>query len=163
MEKGKTVVVAVDRCKGSDEAFAIMLKVVKAQTDKVVLVHARPKKVPPPDPVTGTNAQKEFYIYHQKPVQDMEDDFTEEIFVKYKKLAKEAGVDVSLEELQGDARHCIVNYCAEAKADLLIIGNRGRHGVVKLLLGSVSEYVVHHATCSVLVARASPTDTKTEE
>jgi nucleotide-binding universal stress UspA family protein len=134
MEKGKTVVVAVDRCKGSDEAFAMMLKVVNAQTDKVVLVHARPKKVSPPDLATETN---DYYIYYQKPLQEMEDDLTEEIFVKYKKLAKEAGVDASLEELQGDARHCLVKYCAEVKADLLIIGNRGRHGVVKLLLGSV--------------------------
>jgi hypothetical protein len=37
--------------------------------------------------------------------------------------------------------------------DLLVIGSRGRTGLVKFLLGSVSQKVLHHAPCSVRVAR----------
>jgi len=37
--------------------------------------------------------------------------------------------------------------------DLLVIGSRGRTGLVKTLLGSVSQKVLHHAPCSVRVAR----------
>ena len=37
------------------------------------------------------------------------------------------------------------------QADLLIVGSRGRTGLSQLLLGSVSNYVTHHARCSVLV------------
>ncbi|NEQ55624.1 MAG: universal stress protein, partial [Leptolyngbya sp. SIO3F4] len=39
-------------------------------------------------------------------------------------------------------------------ADLIIVGNRGFSGISELLIGSVSNYVLHHAPCSVLVIHA---------
>lgn len=38
-------------------------------------------------------------------------------------------------------------------ADLIIMGRRGRSGFSELLLGSVSNYVMHHAPCSVLTVQ----------
>jgi nucleotide-binding universal stress UspA family protein len=40
--------------------------------------------------------------------------------------------------------------------DLCVVGSHGRTGLTRLLLGSVSERVVRHATCDVLVARGEP-------
>jgi nucleotide-binding universal stress UspA family protein len=40
----------------------------------------------------------------------------------------------------------------ESDAGLVVVGRRGLGGVKRLLMGSVSEGVVHHARCSVLVA-----------
>jgi nucleotide-binding universal stress UspA family protein len=47
----------------------------------------------------------------------------------------------------------IVEFAADQKADLLVIGTRGNTGFKKLLLGSVSSGVVTHAACPVLVVR----------
>lgn len=49
----------------------------------------------------------------------------------------------------------IVNTANAVGADLIAVGARGHGAFHRLLLGSVSEYVLHHADCPVLVARGS--------
>ena len=45
----------------------------------------------------------------------------------------------------------IVNEAAGKKADMIIIGRRGRSGLMKVLMGSVAAKVIGHAPCKVLV------------
>jgi nucleotide-binding universal stress UspA family protein len=47
----------------------------------------------------------------------------------------------------------IVNYADREKADLIVIGTRGRSGVIKMLLGSVASGIVTYASCPVLVVK----------
>jgi len=44
---------------------------------------------------------------------------------------------------------------ASEGADLLVVGSRGRGGFTSALLGSVSQNIAHHATCPVLIIRAT--------
>jgi nucleotide-binding universal stress UspA family protein len=47
----------------------------------------------------------------------------------------------------------LLNYAEQEKADLIIIGTRGRSGLSKMLLGSVASGVVTFAPCPVVVVR----------
>jgi nucleotide-binding universal stress UspA family protein len=47
----------------------------------------------------------------------------------------------------------IVNYSEDAKAELIVIGTRGRSGFKRLLLGSVASDTVMYAHCPVLVVK----------
>ena len=47
----------------------------------------------------------------------------------------------------------IVDYAEDQNMDLIVVGNRGRSGFAKLLLGSVASKVVTYATCPVLVIK----------
>jgi len=47
----------------------------------------------------------------------------------------------------------IVEYAVSEKADLIVIGTRGRSGIGKMLLGSVASGVVTYAPCPVVVVK----------
>ena len=51
------------------------------------------------------------------------------------------------------AESAIIRKAHACKPDLIVVGSHGRSGINRLLLGSVSENVLHHATCPVRVSR----------
>ncbi len=53
----------------------------------------------------------------------------------------------------GNPAETILNTIEEENIDLLIVGNSGKHGLNRFLLGSVAEKVVRSAKCPVLVVR----------
>jgi nucleotide-binding universal stress UspA family protein len=55
--------------------------------------------------------------------------------------------------LFGSPESRIVETAEEFEADLIIVGSHGYSRWERLLLGSVSDSVVHHAPCSVMVVR----------
>jgi nucleotide-binding universal stress UspA family protein len=59
------------------------------------------------------------------------------------------------EMAMGRPERAIVAATERDGADLAVVGHRGLTGVRRVLLGSVSEHVAHHAACSVLVVRAT--------
>src|SRR5829696_10429269 len=54
---------------------------------------------------------------------------------------------------EGGAPQEIVRLAEEIGAGLIVIGSRGRGGIRRALMGSVSDSVVRHAHCPVLVVR----------
>jgi nucleotide-binding universal stress UspA family protein len=66
-------------------------------------------------------------------------------------LGKVAAVERSV--VVGPAGEHIVNAANDPGTDLAVVGARGLGAFKRLLLGSVSEHVLHHAECPVLIVR----------
>jgi nucleotide-binding universal stress UspA family protein len=60
-------------------------------------------------------------------------------------------VEVRPRVVEGHAAEALL--AASAGAELLVVGSRGHGGFVEALLGSVSQNMVHHARCPVVVIR----------
>lgn len=62
-------------------------------------------------------------------------------------------IDISTDVLFGSPESRIVETADELKPNLVVVGSHGYSAWERLFLGSVSDSVVHHAPCSVLVVR----------
>ena len=69
------------------------------------------------------------------------------------KTSKFNSLQVSSQMIQGSPAQMIVEEAERWGADLIVMGSRGLGAWSRLLLGSVSNSVVHHAKCSVEIIR----------
>lgn len=60
---------------------------------------------------------------------------------------------VEKEIIPGIPKQIIVDEAKQFDADLVVVGSHGYGFIDRLILGSVSNYVLHNAPCSVLVVR----------
>ena len=67
--------------------------------------------------------------------------------------ARAGGADATGLTWDGDAGEAIVEAAEAESADLIVVGTHERGAVGRLFLGSVSDYVVRHARCPVMVVR----------
>ncbi|WP_017317636.1 universal stress protein [Mastigocladopsis repens] len=67
--------------------------------------------------------------------------------------ANKAGVITEFSQNLGDPGQVICEVARNWQADLIIVGRRGRRGLSEFFLGSVSNYVLHNASCSVLTVQ----------
>ena len=84
-------------------------------------------------------------------------DLTAELMAGAKKRLAKLGEKLTVAEDRlwlemGSPKTEIVRVAEENKADLIVVGSHGRHGLA-LLLGSTANGVLHHATCDVLAVR----------
>jgi len=70
-------------------------------------------------------------------------------------LAEAAGVPVTTAIEVGRPAHHVLEYADDHDVDLIVLGTRGRGGLPRRLLGSVTQYVVAHAEVPVHVVPAA--------
>lgn len=71
----------------------------------------------------------------------------------YRQDAASKNIPVEIDCKVGTPGSSICDRAKKWGADLIVIGRRGNSGLKELLLGSVSNYVVHHADRSVLIVQ----------
>ena len=131
------IVVGVD---GSDEsvkatAWAAEQARVTGGTLELLIVWARPMSYGLPLVVGGYNPEHEAQAVVEKTA---------------------SGIDLPADRLRThvvNAAPALALVERSKSADLLVVGSRGHGGFAELLLGSVSDHCVHHASCTVVVVR----------
>ncbi|MGP8077927.1 MAG: universal stress protein [Thermoplasmata archaeon] len=77
-----------------------------------------------------------------------------EILDRAVRQAEERGLaQVRGELLEDHPAEAILHFAEQEHADLIVMGSRGYSATARLLLGSVSDAVIHHARVAVLVVR----------
>lgn len=79
--------------------------------------------------------------------------FYQAIHERYVAEANAREIKFASKVLQGHIGESIVNYANDNAVDLIVMGSYGRSAISRLLMGSVSNYVVRHARCPVMVVK----------
>jgi nucleotide-binding universal stress UspA family protein len=76
----------------------------------------------------------------------------------YCQQAQAKGINAELVLRVGKADGIICEVARAWNADLIVLGQREHQGLKEATLGSISNYVLHHAPCSVLLVRSPIVD-----
>jgi nucleotide-binding universal stress UspA family protein len=137
------VVVGVDGSEGSELALEFGFEESAARGAELVAVRAFPGRVPP-------EVESELpLIYDADDVRREESRQLAELLTRHRDRFPE--VPVTERVRSGRAARTLVE--ASADAQLVVVGARGRGGFAGLLLGSVSQAVLHHTRCPVAIVR----------
>lgn len=121
------------------QAKVLLLRVVPTLSEEYTAISA-----PTMYPILGIgNAAHTLYEAHKKvAAQELR---------KIEQMLMQNGVatvEVRLEE--GSAKYVIVELAKKRHCDLIVMSTHGRSGLGRTLLGSVTDYVIHHGNCPVL-------------
>lgn len=78
-----------------------------------------------------------------------------DLFEALEQRCKDAGIECAFLELDGPAGETLCETAAKSDVRLIVIGAHGWGRVGRLIHGSVSTYVLHHASVPVLVVQGA--------
>jgi len=97
-------------------------------------------------------ASPEYFAQLEKSVGEAAQGIIQSALTKLK-ATEDKSLKLSSEIIQGFPKQVIVEEAERWNADLVVMGSRGLSTWNRLLLGSVSNSVVHHVNCSVEIVR----------
>ncbi|MBO9998426.1 MAG: universal stress protein [Cyanobacteria bacterium SID2] len=153
----KRILVAVDDSSSAPKVFQHALNTAIHEGAALRIFHCTTmQRVSEAVPLMGTgigidlSSSKMMFELQQEHLKK-ETDRVEKMLQTYCKQAEEKGVSVSSESKFGDPGSWICDIARSWEADLIVLGRRGNRGLKEVFLGSVSNYVLHQASCSVMV------------
>lgn len=145
MPSFKSILCPVDFSGNSRHALVVAADLAKSWGATLTIAHVwQPPLYGSPDaPVAGTV------------IQSLVDD-AERMLDEWQAAVQSDGLEIARTKITtGVPWHEILELAKGASADLIVMGTHGRTGLKHVLIGSVAEKVVRHATCDVLVVRGS--------
>lgn len=153
------ILAAVDRSDVSQQTFAAAVELAKTLKAQLMLINVlSPLEATYPAPLYSARAAypvapESMHLYVQQ-WQTVEQEGLEFLRAKTE-IATAAGITTEFTQALGDPGHAICTLARSWNANLIMIGRRGYTGLGELFIGSVSNYVMHHAPCSVLTVQGT--------
>lgn len=161
----RKILVAIDRSPQADVVFEQALELAKTEEASLMLFHCLPSDLHSNSlyaDVYGVGLVN--YSHEMQEQVRKEREEAREWLASYCQTATAQGVPTEWDVKVGDAQKVIPELADSWDADLVVLGRRGHRGITEIVLGSVSNYVVHHAPCSVLIVQGiNPTVDETPE
>lgn len=147
----KILLVPVDGSEGSGKAAALAAHLAGKLDVPLRLLFAFPEDAVEAFglPVTSNSAQYKYFS--PDAFAQLRDQSAEQAFKAARDAMGEAGVSVEQEVVSGIAAPAILEYVSGVSDPMIVIGSRGLGRVKELVIGSVSQRILHHAGCPVLV------------
>ena len=134
------ILIAVDGSESASKAFRRSVYLAQKCNSKLDLVHVVQCEV-------GGDSANTFEM-----IEELKDK-AKKILEEYRIEAVKNNVPIQITIMQGDPATVIIELAKAKSYDLIIMGTRGRSSFQELLIGSVSQKVMHHASCPVMVVR----------
>ena len=148
----RTILMPTDFSEYAEHAFTWALQMAADWQARLVLFHAAA-------PISPLAFPDSVYLPELRRLEaDMLADAEKRMSEFVEKKGSSAAV-VETRVVVGEPVYEICQAVGREQADLIIMGSHGRTGLSHVLLGSVAERVIRHASCPVLVAR-KPKDTE---
>jgi nucleotide-binding universal stress UspA family protein len=150
------ILVPVDGSEHSERALAAAVQVAKRFSGKLTLMNVYSVTVTPlvmPEPTTSMPGVP---MAPSADVSKLIDDAARvgrNILKAGEEVAKREGVDVESVLREGHVVEEIISIVGERGFDLIVLGARGMSHIRQLLLGSVTDGVIHHVKCPVLIVK----------
>lgn len=144
------ILIATDGSEFSKAAVEKACELVRPKNDSILCFSCFEEAVPLG--IDPTFVSSEYYQHVADAVREVAEANVKEAESQIRNHFSADDVEVAIETGNGFADRLIVDKAVDWKADLIVVGSHGR-GFWGRLLGSVSNGVVHHAPCSVLVVR----------
>jgi nucleotide-binding universal stress UspA family protein len=161
----KKILVAVDRSPASEDVFTKALDLAQSAQATLVLLSAispdynvsyiNPPIYPGGEAISISEAAIKIYLERQEQERLHGLEFLNRLAFR----AKEVNVAAEINQQLGDPARSICEVADTLSVDLIVVGRRGYSGLNELWMSSVSNYVLHHAPCSVLVIQPATTST----
>ena len=102
--------------------------------------------------VSVVDVPAEFYAEAPKAVEDLTKK-AKGFVADVKKKAEASGIKTTTFIGEGEAYKVITDLARDENSDVIFVGSRGRTGLTKILMGSVTEKVIGYSSCPVLVVK----------
>ncbi|KAL8603358.1 hypothetical protein ACOMHN_039721 [Nucella lapillus] len=147
-ETGRKILIAMDGSKHAEYAFRYYKENLHREGDDVIVVYAVEYGSLVAQPVMTTDPQ---FCAH---VAEEEDKEVQTLMNKLTALMTEVGLKGRVQRVSANRPgEAVVKVATEQHVNLIVTGTRGMGMLRRTLMGSVSQYIVHHAHMPVLVCR----------